>query len=366
MSAATASRRFPVNIVFSPSWWFTHYGITFQQPFYLDVQERIADDLRMRRALYDRFGYGAANPQPRGVLGSRHLAGGFVVPALLGVPIRFSDDQAAWPLPIALSRNEVMALRVPNLETTWPMNVLLRQALELQSRFGRVVGDLNTGGLVNTALELRGQQFFIDLVEDPELCDHLLATIADTQCAVAETVRRITGTCSVAVNRSIVDVAENLYLVGNCSVQNISPALYETRVLPFDQRMAARLSPFGIHHCGANLQRYVSAYSQLPLGFLDVGWGSDVARCAAAFPQAHVRHAEHAPLRSRSSEVFLNLRLNPVRMLECSAPEIAADIQQLLASCGRTTGFGLCCINMDADTPDENVRTLLAGGAERS
>jgi hypothetical protein len=78
------------------------------------------------------------------------------------------------------------------------------------------------------------------------------------------------------------------------------------------------------------------------VAFFDVGWGSDVARCRRELPDA-----------------FLNLRLNPVRMLQCAAAEIRRDAEQLLAAAGDTRQVGLCCINMDYGTPDENVRALL-------
>ena len=61
----------------------------------------------------------------------------------------------------------------------------------------------------------------------------------------------------------------------------ISPALYETRVLPFERYLADHLRPYGIHHCGNNLQRYTKAYSQVSPRFsmsvgvptwLDAAW----------------------------------------------------------------------------------------------
>jgi uroporphyrinogen-III decarboxylase len=108
--------------------------------------------------------------------------------------------------------------------------------------------------------------------------------------------------------------------------------------LPVEKQMATRLQPFGIHHCGDNLQRYASAYAELPLAFLDVGWGSDVAACRKALP-----------------DVFFNLRLSPVRMLTCTPQEIAADTESLLCEAGPLKLAGVCCINMDHGTPDENI-----------
>jgi hypothetical protein len=117
----------PVNLVFSPSWWFHHYGVSFEEPFYLDPETRIRNDVLMRKALHQRIRLGQPDPQPRPVIGSRHIAGGFVVPALLGVEPRFSRDQAAWPVPLHLDRQSALSLRVPDLGSTWPMDVLICQ-----------------------------------------------------------------------------------------------------------------------------------------------------------------------------------------------------------------------------------------------
>ena len=84
----------PVELVFHPNWWFHEYGISFDRPFYFDKETRIRNDILMRRALHERFGLGERDPQPRPVVGSMNVAGGFVLAALLGVKIQFSDNQA--------------------------------------------------------------------------------------------------------------------------------------------------------------------------------------------------------------------------------------------------------------------------------
>ena len=75
---------------------------------------------------------------------------------------------------------------------------------------------------------------------------------------------------------------------------------------------------------------------------LDVGWGSDVSQVRAALPQT-----------------FLNLRLSPMRMLSEPTGVIRADVERLLAAAGDPANVGLCCINMDYGTPDENVRAVI-------
>jgi hypothetical protein len=341
------SSSIPVEVIFNPNWWNRNYGISFDQSFYLGRAQRIENDVAMRRALYERFGVGEPNPQPRPIIGSQHLAGGFVITALLGCEIRFSPNEAAWPVPLDLPREKIMALRVPDIRTTWPLNLLIADMDRLEKEFGYVVGDFNTAGVFNTALDLRGQQLFTDLLEDEELVEHLFAVAFETEAQVAEYVRARTGTCSVAVNRSIVNVDPRIHVEANCSLQMISPALYRKCLLPWHLRLAQRLAPFGIHHCGDNLHFFATAYAETNAVFYDVGWGSDVARCNAALPDA-----------------FLNLRLNPVRLLSGTAEEVRQDALGLLRAAGRTSQVGLCCINMDYGTPDENIRAIFAAARE--
>ncbi|MDE3166789.1 MAG: hypothetical protein KGN36_13370, partial [Acidobacteriota bacterium] len=245
-----------------------------------------------------------------------------------------------------LDRDAVLELRAPDVARTWPMSALLEQMDALESRFGYVTGDLNTGGLVNNAVELRGNDFFMDLKLDPEAADHLLSIVAATVTAAGRILRRRTRTTSIAVNRSILAADPAIHLTSNCSVSMISPALYESRVLPFEIEMARHLAPYGIHHCGGNLQKYAAPYNRIPLQFLDVGFGSDIEACSRLFPAA-----------------FLNLRMSPVRMLNCSEDEVHRDVTQALTACGRTAKVGVCCINMDGATPDANVKALFAAAA---
>ena len=331
----------PVNVVFSPDWWNRRFGISFEEPFYLDAETRIRNDVLMRGGLYELFGIGDPYPKPRPVIGSGHIAGGFVLPALLGVPIRFSPGQAAWPMPLNLDREAILALRAPDLTHTWPMNVLIEQMDALESRFGYVAGDLNTGGLFNNALEVRGSDLFMDLREDLEHTDHLLSIVLETVIELSAYMRQRTGTTSIAVNRSVLSVDPAIYLTSNCSVSMIAPKLYEARILPHEICLARRLAPFGIHHCGSNLHKYAEPYSRMDLRFLDVGSGSDLEACSRFYPNS-----------------FLNLRMNPVHMLQNSENEIYREVQDNLRMCGRAANVGVCCINMDGSTPDRNVKAM--------
>lgn len=345
--ASPASPPFlPVELVFNPHWWHETAGISFDRSFYLDPEVRITNDVLMRQVLFQRYGdlgLGESDPRPRPIIGSLHVAGGFVIPASLGAEIWFADDAAPQPLPVHLSAEQLERLGKPDFRQTWPMNELIAQMDALEREWGYVVGDLNTDGLLNAAYHLYGADLFTDFYAAPQRVQHVLEVISSLIVDVADNMRQRTGSTSISVNRMVERVDPQLYLHANCSVPMISPMSYRAMQLPFEQRMADQLRPFGIHHCGDNLQRYASAYAELQPAFVDVGWGSDVAACRQALP-----------------ETFLNLRLSPVRMLTCTPPEIARDTENLLRAAGSLEKTGICCINMDYGTPDDNLFAMYA------
>ena len=173
----------------------------------------------------------------------------------------------------------------------------------------------------------------------PSACGRVLDVIADLIVEVASYVRERTGSCSIAVNRMVERVDPRLFLHANCSVQMISPAQLPRRCSCRSSSAWQTLSgPSASTTAAPTCTRSRRRTRELDLAFADVGWGSDVAACRAALP-----------------DTFLNLRLSPIRMLQCTPAEIAADAEQLLQAAGPLDQVGLCCINMDYGTPDDNI-----------
>ena len=331
----------PIELVFNPNWWHTNAGISFDEKFYLDAETRIQNDVTMRRVLHERYsdlGLGEANPQPRPVIGSMHVAGGFVIPALLGSRIRFSKNEAPQPEPMHLTLEQIESFEKPDWQNLYPMQQLIADMDALQARFGYVVGDVNTDGLLNAAYHLYGQNLFADFYDAPQRAQRLMDMIGELITEVASYIHKRTGSFSISVNRMVAHLTPTPFLHANCSVQMISPSSYRAMQLPIEKKMAERMQPFGIHHCGSNLHAVASEYAKLLPAFVDVGWGSYVSQVREKLPNA-----------------FLNLRLSPVRMLEGTPQEIAQDTESLIRAAGSLENIGVCCINMDAGTPDENI-----------
>lgn len=334
----------PVELVFNPNWWHKTAGISFDEAFYLDAETRIQNDVIMRRVLHEKygeFGLGEADPQPRPVIGSMHVAGGFVIPALLGAPIRFEADAAPQPEPVHWTTEQIEAFDLPDWRNRWPMKQLIADMDALEAKYGYVIGDLNTDGLLNAAYHFYGQDLFADFYQAPDRVRRFLGLIGELIAEVAAYIHQRTHSYSIAVNRMADRVAPTPFLHANCSVQMISPKSYREMQLPIEQKMAEKLAPFGIHHCGDNLHRVAGEYAKLPLAYVEAGWGSDIARVREALP-----------------DVFLNLRLSPIRLLQCTPQEIARDTEQLLRAAGPLDKVGVCGINLDYGTPDENLFAL--------
>jgi uroporphyrinogen-III decarboxylase len=334
----------PIEIIFNPNWWYQNYGVSFDRSFFFDPWQRVKYERTMEQVLYanfGQFGFGYNKEELLPVAGSRHVAGGFVIPAMLGCEVGFAPEYAPWVIPLNLTEEEIMILHVPDIHTTSPMKELIGVMDVLQAEFGYVVGDFNCDGILNIALDLRGQQLYLDFYDKPYLVKHLFGVIAQTIVETAQYVKSRTGTNSISVNRMITKVDPGLYLHGNCAVCQISPSIYETFLLPLEKYLAKHLYPYGIHHCGANLHVYIDQYKQIPASFIDVGWGSDVAAVRNSFPKA-----------------FLNLRLSPVRMLQAKPEEIEQDITKLLIEANCIENIGVCCINMDYGTPLQNLETF--------
>ncbi|MFN2167512.1 MAG: hypothetical protein ACK2U9_14760, partial [Anaerolineae bacterium] len=85
MIGGRSKRLLPVDVIFHPDWWHTHYDLDFGPQFHFHPGTRVESERRMRQALYDRFGdlgLGEAQARPRPVVGPVHLAIGFVVQAM--------------------------------------------------------------------------------------------------------------------------------------------------------------------------------------------------------------------------------------------------------------------------------------------
>lgn len=332
----------PVDIVFHPSWWHAHAGITFDEDFFYHPLKRVESERKMEAVLYDRFGQhglGGHRHDDLPVVGPVHNAAGYLISEMLGCEIRYREDA---PPDVLSAERDGLAIDPDAAFGSAAFKRFEGLCDALKTRHGYLTGDVNWSGILNAALDVRGQSLFMDMLDDPESVRTGFQRIAEVISRFVGGVQAETKTSSVSVNRVVRFFDQPVWLHSECSNTMISAADYERFILPIDCAWSREHRPFGIHHCGNDPHRFAESYAKIPhLDFLDVGWGGDVKLLR-----------EHLP------DTFLNIRLDPVQLVHWTPEEIRDTIMRLVADSANPALTGLCCINLDQNVTDEQVDAI--------
>jgi uroporphyrinogen-III decarboxylase len=327
----------PLGVGFYPDWWHKHYGISFDRKYYFDPRTRVEARMEMDRRLYERFGQvglGDPDPKPKPLI----TFGMVMLPALFGCEIVFKEEALPWAMPLNLSDEAIWNLKVPDLAGTSPMKEMLGQIEFLKNKYGKVVGDINTTGVQNLALKLRGDQFYIDYFENPELVHHLLDFCTRCIIELFRFIYQITGTGAVDVTPM---ADPKIYVIPNCTIEQISLNTYETFLLDYDNQIADACHPLGIHHCGS-VDQVLEGYAKVRhLDFIEIGFGSDVRRAREIL----------------GPKVAMNSRISPVLMKNGTPQEVATEVKNLIDQGAPLKNFSIDTVGLTYGTPDENVIT---------
>jgi hypothetical protein len=267
------------EVGFNPS-WFHRCNIDFSEKWHLDPEYRMEAHALMRAEVRRRFpgrdiGGALREEAPDLITG---VFAGAVVAAIYGQAIRYFPDK--WPAAegVPLTDDQVASLKPPDLSGNRFFQGLLEQMEAVEKLTGTIRGFLNWQGVINTAFRLRGQQIFIDMIDDAGLAGHLFGCVAETMIAGMRLVyerQRRSGVCN--------DFAS----ISNCVVNMIGAGLYRECLLPFDRRVGSAFPVFGIHNCAWKVDPYLEAYREIPrLAYLDMGLDSDLRRIRRMFPEA--------------------------------------------------------------------------------
>lgn len=334
----------PVELVFSPSWWYKNAGITFDRDFFFHPARRVEDERKMEKIIFEkwgRYGLGEDRNKDRPEVGVVHLAAGYMISEMLGCKVNY--EESGPPTVVPLSMNTLDENIFDNAFNSKAFKAFEGMCGKLKEKYGYLTGDVNWSGILNIALDLRGQEIFMDMYDDPEKVTSFFRHIADVLERFTAWVQAETGSSSVSVNRTVKHFDKPVFLHSECSHTMISVENYHGFLFPFDMEWSLRKRPFGIHYCGTDTHRYAEAFAQIPhLDFLDVGWGGDVKLLRNALP-----------------DTFLNIRLSPVEIVDMNENEIGVLIKKLVKDSNNPSLTGICCINMDDRVTDDKVDVIL-------
>ncbi len=331
----------PVDIVLLPEWWNKNEGITFDHDFFYHPLKRVEEEQHMEKVLYERwgkFGMGQHKDQARPEIGAVHLAAGYLLSEMMGCEVRYSE---AHPPQVLAAHQELTTINIEQAFKSAAFQQVEHLIASLKNKFGYVTGDINWGGILNIAMDLRGEDIFMDMMLTPDEVKDYFNGIAAVIERFNSFMQALTGSTSISVNRGVRHLQQPVLLHSECSHTMISSEDYEEFLLPFDQKWSSK-RPFGIHYCGPDPHRMASSFAKIPhLDYLDLGWGGDVKILR-----------EHLP------DTFFNIRLSPIELAKQSHLEIRETISRLVHESGNPYLTGVCCINMDDSVSDDKINVL--------
>lgn len=328
----------PVDIVLSPEWWYENEGITFDEDFFFHPVRRVEVEQQMEKILFERwgkYGLGEHRNMARPEIGAVHLAAGFLLSEMLGCEVRYSENH---PPQVIAANGELQTIDIEKAFLSPAFKKIKNLTEELKRKYGYLTGDINWGGILNIAMDLRGENIFLDMMMSPKEVNSYFAGIAGLIEKFTQWIISKTGSTSISVNRVVRHFDKPVLLHSQCSHTMISEEDYENFLLPFDQKWSKN-RPYGIHYCGADPHRMAASFAKIPnLDFLDVGWGGDLKMIREYLP-----------------DTFLNIRLSPVEIARQSEAEIRETIIRLVNDSGNLSLTGVCCINMDNTVADDKI-----------
>ena len=332
----------PMEIVLAPAWWYHHEGITFDEDFFYHPARRVEVERKMEGVLqqrWGRFGLGVDHDRELPLVGAVHLAAGYLISEMLGCRVNYS---AGSPPEVICANRDSLEISPDDAFGSPAYKRLENLTDALKTRFGYLAGDINFSGILNIALDLRGQTFFMDMVDKPDAAARLIADIAALIDRFTTGLSHQTGSTSISVNRTVGHIDRPVFLHSECSHVMVSVADYEKFLMPLDIEWSRRHRPFGIHYCGKDPHRYAESFAKLPrLDFLDVGSGGDVS-----------------VLRRHLPNTFLNVRYSPVEIVGQAPEEIRQSVRELVHAAENPWLTGVCCINMDEQVSDEQITAI--------
>ncbi len=181
----------------------------------------------------------------------------------LGSELRFPPDSEVAHAPLYGSLAEGVEALERAVDVDWAGAGLMPVYLKLWEQLKQAFPDLHIpfGGFgyegpITTAWEMRGHGFFLDLYDDPELCDRFLRLVTDGVVSYRAFLQSVNGQQAPAERVALYDDISGL----------IRPDLWPERVLPFQERFF-RSSSGG----RADVQRYAHIEGLVPahLPYLD-------------------------------------------------------------------------------------------------
>jgi len=234
----------PVAVTFSPTWFHHHYGVDYSEQTWRDPIGRAERNRELARITFERFGdVGLGSQDPGAAPSISDPYGNYFMPALFGCQIVYPEDQAPANLPSDASFEDMARLQVPDFDTSPVIQRALSEAQALKDKYGFCSGGICTGSPINVAVNVYGEQFLASCALEPEIAQHVMRVIAETEF-------RLYREVSALIDPEHFPLDGMVFGYGNCPAVMFSPRVYRQVILPVDKWVRSRVAQFHLHHCG--------------------------------------------------------------------------------------------------------------------
>jgi hypothetical protein len=267
-----------ISIYFMYEWWNACFHNNTPRPKKID--DGALDEIYLTRKafLFSQFGaFGIGEEKP--VMDGRYVNmvlkyGMDLIPYLYGAELH-CQEPGGW-MPEPFGRDKISGMEPVDLANHPFSQWLLDEWERKIKRYGSAKAFLDFESPTNIAVRLRGEEFYMDLLDDPPFARHIL----ELSCAAIESVFKFQDdhfhrpdNDPVRYHRTPVVIENNYngFTIGNCNVVMMSEELYSEYIKPYDIRfiknaeaLTGRQWNVQLHHCDVPADRFFDAYKDLP------------------------------------------------------------------------------------------------------
>lgn len=269
-----------ISVYFMWEWWMKYFHNNNPRPERRSDNELALMYLNRKKFLFESFGsfgIGEEHPFQDGKYVNRVCRWGMdFIPYVLGAELVCQDIGGYFCRKMEL--DDIRKLKSVNVEESIAWQWIIKRKSEIEKLYGKAENGMFIEGSTNLAVRIRGEEFYIDLLEDKGLATHLLDVITETSISAYKLLGR-------EFNLQELSIA-------NCNVTLISPSLYEEIILPFDIKTAEiseivtrKKNRVSLHHCDVPVDMFIDVYKRIPGIFkLEASIKSNIKRFCTEMP----------------------------------------------------------------------------------
>ena len=323
------------DITFSRDYLSSHFGLRYGPEYFSDIRHRVDTDQKATRGIWERFGnigLGVERPPAVARLGyddTLNITLTYAGPSALRIESDYSWIQT--PLSAEACRR---ILPISSVADTWPHSTLLEQYDEALRTWGKdsIVAP-KVHGIFESALDLRGIDFLVDMLADREAAEYLLDVLTQTVIDVKE-----------FWDRTVYGEVRPGLSLGACSTPVLSPELVRELLLPRYQQIASRFGEAFVCSCGNSTLNLENFASLRDTPYVRNGWGTDFEKTAEILQGKCVKAS-----------------LDVVRASTRPEDEVKNDVWAALSRLEPIDRVSILLINVGKEIPDGNIRAIVRG-----